>query len=69
MILLQFSNPATSKIARSTGLMAFLQVYMLEKSGTYDTLPNLKFWHLTNDPEHDTVGIFATFNAHKVQRL
>ena len=56
MILLQFSNPATSKIAWSTRLLAFLPLYMLKKSGTYDTHANFKFWHLTNDPEHETVA-------------
>ena len=69
MILLQFSNPATSKIARSTRLLAFLPLYMLKKSGTYDTLANFKFWHLKNDPEHETVGIFATFNAANKRNL
>ena len=69
MILLQILNLGTSKIARSTRLLAFLQLSMLKKSGTYDTLAIFRTpaaqRRLEKGPEHKTVGIFRTFNGKK----
>ena len=56
-------------MTRSTRLLAFLQLSMLKKSGTYDTLAIFRIpasqRRLEKGPEHETVGIFLTFNGKK----
>ena len=66
---LAFFKFLLNKKARSTRLLAFLLLSMAKKARTYDTLAIFRIpaaqRRLEKGPEHETVGIFGTFNGKK----
>ena len=50
---------------RSTRLFALFAVLMAKRARTYDTLAFFKFLLNKTGPEHETVGLFATFHGKK----